>query len=270
MFDGLPMRLYPGYKDQELGFCPDIPKSFTSLEEARNSLNFHWNGCLRAQEPEMTTESRLAMTREYNEKFGSWLAAFNAFLKQSAANLNSRDLKGAAVLSLSHRFAAIHFDKHLMAFSTEQTGWDKYIAEHEEMVSLAATIHESSVSTAGASSGYAPCFSLDMNFIPPLYSVAHRCRDPIIRRKAISLLYAVQRQEGIWNSILTARVAQRLMEIEEAGLGDVRSCKDVPEWARISDVTVRFDLEECRATIEYSQQRKPLEAMGRITDVIEW
>ncbi len=270
MFDSLPMRLYPGCKNQELGFCPDIPKSFSSLEEARNSLDFQWNGCLRAQEAEMTTESRLATTRKFNEKFESWSAAIHAFLKQSASNLNSRDLKGAAVLSLSRRFAAIHFDRNLTAFSTEQTDWDKYSAEHEEMVSLAATIHEASVSTTGASSGHAPCFSLDMNFIAPLYSVAHRCRDPIIRRKAISLLYAVQRQEGIWNSILTARVAQRLMEIEEAGLGEVRSCKDVPEWARISDVSVRFDLEGCRGIVEYSQQRNPSKAMGRITDVIQW
>lgn len=265
------MLLYPRSKNQELGFGPDIPKSFSSLEEARNSLDFQWNGCLRVQEAEATTESRLEMTERFFGKFQSWSAAFHAFLKQSGSKLSSRDLKGAAVLSLSRRYAAMHFDRNSMAFSTDQTGWDQYGAEHEGMVSLAATILEASDNTTGASSGCAPSFSLDMHIIAPLYCVAHRCRDPVIRRKAISLLYATPRQEGIWNSILTARVAQRLMEIEEAGLGRIQSCSDVPEWARITGVNVQFDLEECQATIEYGYQGKDLRGTMRpITDIIQW
>ncbi len=265
------MTLLPRSKNQEVGFSPYIPNSFSSLEEARNSLDFQWNGCLKVDEANTTEERRLDMTRKYHGSFPKWSAAFHAFLEQSASKLDSRELKGAAVLSLSRRFAAIHFDGNLMAFSTEQTCWDKYRAEHEEMVSLAATILEASVSTTGAISRCAPSFSIDMNIIAPLYSVAHRCRDPVIRRKAISLLYGVQRQEGIWNSILTARVAERLMEIEEAGLGEIQSCDDVPEWARVTDVHVHFDQGGCQATIEYTQERSVLnKVVGRTIDVIRW
>ena len=85
-----------------------------------------------------------------------------------------------------------------------------------------------------------------------------KCRHPVVRRKAISLLYAAPRQEGVWDSILTARVAERLIGIEEAGLGTVTTCEDVPDWARISDVSVEFDLQGRLGTVKYSRQRSPL------------
>ena len=264
------MLLHPRPNNAESGFGPNIPKSFSSLEEARNSLDFHWNGCLRVQ-AKRNLDNPLEMTNNYPKIFQQWSAALHVFLEKSASSFDPTDVKGAAVLGISHRLAAMHFDKDLMAFPREQIGWDKYRAEHEEMVSLAAAILEASPSTPGAASIGAPSFSIDMNIIAPLYSVAHRCRDPYIRRKAISVLYAVPRQEGIWNSILSARVAQRVMEIEEVGLGTVQSCFDVPEWAGISDVDVHFDLESRQATIKYCRRQSALEkAMETVTDIIQW
>ena len=69
------------------------------------------------------------------------------------------------------------------------------------------------------------------------------------------MLYAFSRQEGIWNSVLTARVAERLIGIEEAGLGIVTCVADVPDWARISNVDVKFDHQGCLGTVRYSRQR---------------
>ena len=270
MLDSPPMLLYARHNNSELGFGPSIPNSFSSLEEARNSLDFQWNACLSHLEKHGNME-RLAATKKHYRLFQRWSASFHTFLEQPTSKLNSRDLKAAAVLSISCRFAAIHFDKNMMAFSHEQLSWDKYRAEHEEIVSLAAKILEVPGSDTIASSKCAPSFSIDMNIISPLYSVAHRCRDPLIRRKAISLLYAAQRQEGIWNSVVTARVAERLMEIEEAGLGEIKSCEDVPRWARITSVHVDFDLQECRGTLEFCRQRSALEEVAeKITEVIEW
>jgi hypothetical protein len=63
-------------------------------------------------------------------------------------------------------------------------------------------------------------FDLDTGLIVPLYFVAGKCRDSRIRRKAIQLLRASERQEGVSNSLMTAKVAERLVEIEEEGLLD--------------------------------------------------
>jgi hypothetical protein len=71
--------------------------------------------------------------------------------------------------------------------------------------------------------GYAhikPSFALDLGIIPPLFVVATKCRDRKLRRDAIKLLMVSPRREGMWDSILSGRVAQWLMEIEEEGMGE--------------------------------------------------
>jgi hypothetical protein len=61
-------------------------------------------------------------------------------------------------------------------------------------------------------------FNLNMGLIVPLYFVAGKCRMHSVRRKAIELLRVRERQEGVSNSFMAAKVAERLVEIEEEGL----------------------------------------------------
>jgi hypothetical protein len=60
------------------------------------------------------------------------------------------------------------------------------------------------------------------------------------------------------------------MDIEEAGLQDLRSCDDVQEWARISDVSLVFHLTERRATLAYSGPRDEYDQTRQMAEVIEW
>lgn len=62
-----------------------------------------------------------------------------------------------------------------------------------------------------------PTFSLSLGIIPLLYMVSTRCRDPVLRRRAIHLLSICNRREGIWDSWLASRVSTRIVEIEEDG-----------------------------------------------------
>jgi hypothetical protein len=101
--------------------------------------------------------------------------------------------------------------------------------------------------------------------------VSCRCRDPIIRRRAISILGKCGRTEGLWNAFSASKVAQRVLNIEEAGLQNVTSCEDVPGWARISNVSPIFHLVEQRATLVYSLPgREHNLIMETIEEVIEW
>jgi len=52
----------------------------------------------------------------------------------------------------------------------------------------------------------------------PLVSMAFKDHKGQVRRKVIALMRSTHRQEGIWNSLLTAKVAERVMEIEDDGL----------------------------------------------------
>lgn len=263
-------------RDMEKGFCPEIPAAFASLEQARNSLDYHWNGCIdflneldrnngyskstgiRGQGPLDALRTADSARREYFNAFGSWLVAFQTFLQNHGRSLDSRGLQAARTLEISHSFAMIYLNVSTVNVLNDETAWDRFTERYEHVVHLATLIIKSSTCDKFTKKK-GPDFTLDMNIVAPLYAVAHKCRHPVIRRKAVSLLYVAPRQEGIWDSVLTARVAERLIGIEEAGLGNVTRCEDVPDWARISDVEVNFDLHGRLGTVKYSRQRSPLE-----------
>jgi hypothetical protein len=111
-----------------------------------------------------------------------------------------------------------------------------------------------------------PTFSLSLGLITPLYITVSRCRDPTIRRRALHLLYTCNRREGIWDSQLAARVAQRIVEVEEAGaipLPDhchsggtgavvVISADQIPENARVRELEPSF-LPGRKGTVRYTK-----------------
>jgi hypothetical protein len=104
-----------------------------------------------------------------------------------------------------------------------------------------------------------------------IVQVSCRCRDPLIRRRAISLLRKCDRTEGVWNSFLTSKVAQRVVDIEEAGLENVRSCDDVPGWVRISNVSPVFRPIERKVTLTYIRVRSKHDLTSQtIEEVIAW
>lgn len=82
--------------------------------------------------------------------------------------------------------------------------------------------------------------SPSVNIIAPLYYTGIKCRDPLIRRQAISLLRACPpHPRGLWDSMLSADIAQAILNIEERGLSLVESPKDIPKSSRI--VVERID-----------------------------
>jgi hypothetical protein len=111
-----------------------------------------------------------------------------------------------------------------------------------------------------------PTFSLSLGLISPLYITVTRCRDPSIRRRALYLLYTCNRKEGIWDSRLAAHVAQRIVEVEEAGAMPlsghgssghndtvvVISADQIPENARVRDLEVSF-LSDRTGRIRYTK-----------------
>lgn len=281
-----PMLLKTRPREIEKGFCPQVPTAFVSLEQARNSLDYHWNSCIeflneienKAQNGEGivgdgsldVVKTRGTARQDTLNTFERWRVAFQAFLQYTERLLDSRGLQAARCLEISHSIAIIYLHVSTVNVAHDETAWDMFTERFEHIVSMAASVVESLICNKSTQK-QSPDFSLDMHTVGPLYAVAHRCRHPIIRRKAVSLLYAAPRQEGVWDSVLTARVAERVIGIEESGLGIITRCEDVPDWARISDVEVKFEAQECQGTIRYSRQRSPLEKVrDTVVDVIRW
>jgi hypothetical protein len=142
--------------------------------------------------------------------------------------------------------------------------WDEYSQEFETIVAQAEIVLQLSPASKR------PSFTLDTEIIMPLSTVVLKCRDSQVRRKAIALLRSTHKQEGIWNSLLTARVIERVMEIEEDGLdGEMGAAMSIPRWNRILGVQIKFDNEYRRANVQYV---KPQEdgGMETIDECFEW
>ncbi len=60
-----------------------------------------------------------------------------------------------------------------------------------------------------------PRFTMSSGVVCHLYMVASRCRNPVIRRRALHLLQTCNRREGLWDSEITAIVAEKVMLLEE-------------------------------------------------------
>lgn len=144
--------------------------------------------------------------------------------------------------------------------------WDPFLSFYEKIVILAEDVISNPAFTTTV-------FQIDMGVIGPLYHVAGSCRHPLVRRKAIALLERVPSlQEGIWNAGMTARVARKVVELEEFGIAEVREAADVPDWARISEVAPEFDKEEKRVTLSYKRidrAKGPL-VKNTFTETFEW
>lgn len=83
-------------------------------------------------------------------------------------------------------------------------------------------------------------FSLHLGYIPPLFFTATRCRNPCIRRQAITVLHNSTRRERVWGSFTAAKIAERVVQIEERDLV-VSGCQDVPMSRRIMLINPTFD-----------------------------
>lgn len=140
----------------------------------------------------------------------------------------------------------------------DQMQWDRLAPQYREAIDLAEAI----LLPAGPTSEkVSPTFSHDSEVMRPLYMLVSSCRDPGIRRRATRLMQICGRQEGMWNAALTARVAQRLMELEEEGLGEVQVAGDIPSWKRISHLQPVFDERGGKATLTFG-------LVGRREDVV--
>ncbi|KAH7407340.1 hypothetical protein BKA64DRAFT_705748 [Cadophora sp. MPI-SDFR-AT-0126] len=85
---------------------------------------------------------------------------------------------------------------------------------------------------------------LQLQSISPQFVAATKCRNPAIRRRALTLLQRSPLNQGFWDAKKVVRVVERIIELEEEGLEDLRDPTGmiVPsEWARIQAVSVNLD-----------------------------
>ena len=211
------------------------------------------------------------------EHLGRWTCAFQELVDKQSRHFTQRDHQAVALLEVNRGYfeLSIACATVMGRHTIETTWWDSQISQLDELVDRAAATtelyrrrgsessNESSNSNAlivaDSSKDLTPSFSLESGINMNLYSIAVRCRDPRIRRKAIALLRRANKHEGLWRSDVTAHVAERIVELEEEGLGDVKSYQDVPADKRILDAIITLDPSERDATIRFVFKDRTIE-----------
>ena len=89
---------------------------------------------------------------------------------------------------------------------------------------------------------------MELDIITALFLVGRKCRDPVIRRTAISLLAQNPWREGAWHSGNCAVMSQAVLKIEEEGLV-VTDSSCIPENRRTHGLALLKDGARMRAVL---------------------
>ncbi|KAL1880061.1 hypothetical protein Daus18300_001424 [Diaporthe australafricana] len=191
---------------------------FSTIQEARNVFEyslylFTSSGPAR---PSCDTEPSAELLPGQVDYFTTLMTKFSnamrVFMDTSGSFLTPRERTSAAALQL-------HVLNSYVSFYTEylppacRPHSNALLPKMKEMVSLCEEIIPS-ISDGTESVDQRTSFCLDIGYIIPLYTVASQCHDIATRRRVIALLRSTPRQEGLWNSLVVAKAAERILEIE--------------------------------------------------------
>jgi hypothetical protein len=285
----------------ELTIDLNQPVGFDSLADAREMLETYtyWYRQqdahrisrmeqLKTQHPETIADSIANLTRDAVtlrdtglSLLARWSTALEEFLHTRGASLSTRERRGASILQLRKIdcFVALNAQPLVPELEAENLSslvWDKFCPFFEQMVSLGESINDlyssPSSSPSCSVSSYplsSKTFSLDFGIIASMFNVAAHCRDPYIRRRAVSVLRSSTVQEGVWNSVAIAAIAAKWVEIEEEGLVTITSCADIPAAARLAQFMPVFDVGQPSAQVYFSHSLI-LDPANVRREVLQW
>lgn len=212
-----------------------IPTNFDSGEEARDCLHVVVSALMHRTVTRGMAARNIAggdpeisrpIFRLDHQELERFSLAFDRFCGRSAL-LNKKEVMQrsaitAQLLSLKVLAAVSICDQPEWAFDQHLSTFQSILDECSKAAKLL------SESTAGV-------FSFDAEILSPLYFVASRCRDPLIRRQALHVLRRCDRQEGPWNGPMLAAIIERIICCEEEGL-------DISDRGTSADLRCRLTL----------------------------
>ncbi|KAF7197367.1 hypothetical protein HII31_01177 [Pseudocercospora fuligena] len=196
---------------------PIVPSAFKSVAEARDCLLdiLQWSHhCL-------TCSSISCSRSSIRDLQSGWTDAIDQ-MTQSADDTPTSG-KSRRLLQVSLLFAKILVETYPVQHETD---YDRHVQDFENMVTLV----EQNLAS-GSSNALDISFGVDDGLADILGFVGHKCRDPQIRRRAVSLLMHSNRVEGDRNSTNTGEILKVHIDLEERGRR-VTACHDVPEVDR--------------------------------------
>lgn len=196
----------------------EIPSAFPSMEDARyclfllldEGLRFTARGQPAAYAPSPDLEELNLLAFEQQSlltRLSDWRVAFAVFIASRKRPLATDQ----NLLQIYHTTAVIWISTALQPF---ETAYDAHTPAFASIITDASAV----LSCSNARSQF-PSFTFETELIAPLYWMAIKCRHPLLRRAAVSLLMRDElrnRRENMWSGKESIVVATRVIELEEA------------------------------------------------------
>ena len=216
---------------------PELDYSFTTLAEARIALYELMETCQQVigaarmykWGPQGDSDSTLfippsglsALHSRVLSNLANWSLAFTSLtsldLPLPLSSPSSSTTYATTLLHLYHLITHIWISTVL---DPSETVIDAHLPAFESIILLSSLILSPTTATSSTTPPPPrppPHFTFEMGFIPPLYFTAINCRHPLLRRQAVNLIHAGSKCEGLWDAEPIARIAERVIELEESG-----------------------------------------------------
>ena len=196
-------------------------KPMRTLLDARVSLDKLFNKAMyftwgRGQFPTKLAPEKLPEAREEQAQvtlmLQQWLADFETFIMEPRKISDAAERLGPIIMRIQHRIAVVWV---AAALESSEDQYDKYLEDYKAVVSLGKSLLEAYKAFEGQKLSN---FSFDMEAAGPVYFAALKCRDPSLRRQAVSIVKQLGRREGLWDCDTLVKVAERIIAVEEEKL----------------------------------------------------
>jgi hypothetical protein len=220
---GMPPLIPPMMWDKHKIYHRPVPDSFPDFHSAQRSWDFVMDEALQFYRRTFFNKvfapancdppAKIAKKYAYHvQNLAAFERAFQPILDRSIDSDGTITNPAAVVLTLYQKctliiLAAVQDPSEMI--------YDSYLPDFQYVTRTCARLV---ASQDGKTLPKVPRFSFEVGIVPPLHCTVMKCRDPIIRREAINILFSSKRQEGMWDGILCSRIGSWLVACEEEGL----------------------------------------------------
>ncbi|KAK5441483.1 hypothetical protein LTS15_011250 [Exophiala xenobiotica] len=246
----------------------EIPQSFSTLEEAKRLLTPLMLQTMKYMRRGRSVKTQLfemsnAVRTQLLDQFQRWSAVMELWLFENRASSNEQQARRSAWLRIVWTTGYIMLSVPVAA---EEIMYDEHIDRFRDIVNLASSLGPS----RDVGHGLQTLISHEVGLLPALYLTGTKCRDPLIRRQALSLLTSTRKKEGVWDSRAAAKVVERVMALEENGVS-IRACSDLPEKNRIRNTWLQAPSNAGRrAPVIMTRRSQPDSKTEKIVENIAW
>jgi hypothetical protein len=278
VMDTRPLELHRSLKKDCFKAIKHMPCVFTTIDEARKwcellmRLNLHFKaeslavgnsqgiaslsskiemedaleypmGSSSLHEPQFMPSALLPEYATYVTQLKRWKAAFDPLFTYLQAS-NHEDVVGATLCLLHVKMGEIFLAS---SFSTLELSYDKFLPQFRQIVDLTESIYDKFVHE---NQGHL-VYHFDFGIVAPLFLTATKCRDRVVRRKAIKLLKAAPLREGVSDSTCCGLMGEWTMHQEEFGV----ETRIIPEHRRLKIRASNIDLPRRMAQMRCAQRK---------------